>query len=66
MEKTYPSISLCMIAKNEEGNIRLQFELETSDDLENWTTTPETEANPITVDQPLDGPARYYRFKMAD
>lgn len=55
-----------MIGKNEEGNIRLQFKLETSEDLRNWTTTPETNENPITVDHPLEGPKRYFRFKMAD
>ena len=55
-----------MIGKNGEGNVRLSFKLETSDDLHNWSTTPETEANPITVDQPIDGPKRYFRFKMAD
>jgi hypothetical protein len=55
-----------MIGKNEEGNVRLRFKLQTSDDLQNWTTTPETNENPITVDHPLEGPKRYFRFKMAD
>lgn len=55
-----------MIGKNPEGNFRLSFKLETSEDLQNWTTTPETEAAPIAVDQPLNGPKRYFRFKMAD
>lgn len=49
-----------------QGKVHLSFELETSEDLVHWTPTKETAENPIRVEHPMEGPKRYFRFRMGN
>jgi hypothetical protein len=40
--------------------------METSENLQNWTVTPESQANPLEVVQPLTGNKRFFRFSLSD
>lgn len=55
-----------ILQKGPDGNVRLQFVLEASENLQDWDPTPESLASPITVDQPLDAPKKFFRFRMAN
>lgn len=53
-----------LLQADSDGNVQLRFGLQTSEDLLDWTTTPETLDDPITVEHPLDAPKRFFRFKL--
>lgn len=55
-----------VIIQGQDGVVQLKFNLQISDDLIHWVTTPETLSNPITVDQPIDAAKRFFRFKVAE
>lgn len=55
-----------IITAGPDNNARIRLKMETSENLQNWTVTPESQANPLEVVQPLTGNKRFFRFKLSD
>lgn len=54
-----------IITAGSDNNARIRLKLETSENLQNWTVTPETQATPLEVVQPLTGNKRFFRFSLS-
>jgi autotransporter-associated beta strand protein len=55
-----------LIQKGPDGAVQLRLHLQTSEDLIQWTTTPETLLDPVIIDHPLGADKLYFRFKLAE
>jgi hypothetical protein len=55
-----------IITAGTDNNARIRLKMETSENLQNWTVTPESQANPLEVVQPLTGNKRFFRFSLSD
>lgn len=55
-----------VIKADPDNKVRIRLQLEASEDLETWTTTPETQASPLEVVQPMASEKRFFRFKLKE
>ncbi len=55
-----------IITAGPDNQARIRLQLETSEDLQNWSATPETVATPLEVTQPMTGGKKWFRFRLKD
>ncbi len=55
-----------LLTADPDNKVRLRLQVETSEDLQTWSTTPESQTSPLEVVYPMAAGKRFFRFKLKD